>query len=111
MFSFPVIRRDDGEGRGTIAKASKGGMSGDDDDAAAAAAAAAVKAGAAELAFGTDKERHVGAVLILPEHRVETHLLEDGSGVIGAGVDDAAAGGLSKLSLLDHPPPGINMII
>ena len=82
-----------------------GGSGGDD----------AAAAGAAELAFGTDNERHVGAVLILPEHRVETHvLLDDGGGgggeVGGTGADDAT-GGLSKLSLLDNPPPGINMII
>lgn len=66
---------------------------------------------AAELAFGTDKERHVGSVLILPEHRVETHVFDDdGGGGGGPGADDAA-GGLVNLSLVDHPPPGVNRII
>ena len=62
----------------------------------------------AELAFGTDKERHVGAVLILSEHRVETHVFDDGDGGVGA---EHAEGRLANLSLVDNPPPGINMII
>ena len=62
----------------------------------------------AEAALGTDAERHVGSVLILPEHRVETHVLDEG-GDDGKGAD--VASGVANLSLVDHPPPGVNMII
>jgi hypothetical protein len=48
-----------------------------------------------------------GSVLILPEHRVEVHVLDDGSSGVGA---DAAAGALVSLSLVDHPPPGVLII-
>jgi len=50
----------------------------------------------------------------LPEHRVETHVLDDGGGDQGldlGGMCDDAAGGLVSLSLVDHPPPGVNLII
>ena len=44
--------------------------------------------------------------------RGETHVWDDGDGNthVHARVADAV-GGLVNLSLIDHPPPGVNMII
>ena len=50
-------------------------------------------------------------MLILPQHRVETHALEEEDGGVYASDVADAAGGLVNLSLVDHPPPGVTRII
>ena len=59
------------------------------------------------------KERHVGYILITPDTVVETHL-HAGDGASGPldGVAHAdAIDGLVNLSLVDHPPPNVDLII
>lgn len=59
---------------------------------------------------GETTERHVGFILILPEHRLETHVLDDGTSRAEGALSNAAEG-LVNLSLVDHPPPNVDLII
>jgi small nuclear ribonucleoprotein (snRNP)-like protein len=59
------------------------------------------------------KERHVGYILITPDTVVETHLhAGDGaSGPLDGVAHTDAIDGLVNLSLVDHPPPNVDLII
>jgi small nuclear ribonucleoprotein (snRNP)-like protein len=59
------------------------------------------------------KERHVGYILLTPETVVETHLhAGDGASAQAEGVAPAdAIDGLVNLSLVDYPPPTVDLII
>jgi small nuclear ribonucleoprotein (snRNP)-like protein len=60
-----------------------------------------------------EKERHVGYILLTPEHVVETHLDSGtslGTPVEGVAPEDAVDG-LVNLSLMDNVPPTVDLII